>query len=86
MSTRSGNWELYVADVPAGKVTRLTNSPSNEGLPTWSPDGKQIAFVSDQAGSWGVYVMPATGGGATKIADWGEEHPDWLVERIDWVQ
>jgi Tol biopolymer transport system component len=86
MSTQAGNWEIYIADLPAGKVTRLTNSPGNDGLPAWSPDGKQLAFVSDRDGAWGIYVMPAAGGKAIKIADWGEEHSDWLVERIAWTR
>lgn len=86
MSTQSGNWEIYIVELPAGKVTRLTNSAGNDGLPTWSPDGKQLAFVSDRDGSWGIYVMPAAGGKATKIADWGEEHSDWLVERVAWAR
>jgi tetratricopeptide (TPR) repeat protein len=86
MSTQNGNWEIYIADLPDGKVTRLTNSAGNDGLPTWSPDGKQLAFVSDRDGNWGIYIMPAAGGKATKIADWGDEHTDWLVERIAWAR
>ena len=86
MSSQSGNWEVYVADVASGAAQRLTTSPGNDGLPTWSPNGGQIAFVSDRGGSWGIYVMPATGGAAVKVADWGKEHADWLVERITWVR
>jgi TolB protein len=86
MSTRSGDWEIYTVDVPGGRVTRLTNSPTNDGLPVWSPDGKQIAFVSDQDGSWGIYIMPASGGRAVRVADWGEDHTDWLIERITWAR
>jgi Tol biopolymer transport system component len=86
MSSRSGNWEIYGIRVPSGTPTRLTNAPGNDGLPAWSPDGRHIAFVSDRDGSWGVYIMPATGGTAVKVADWSEEHTDWLIERIDWVR
>jgi TolB protein len=86
MSTKDGNWEIYVANVFRGTVTRLTTSSGNDGLPTWSPDGDQIAFVSDRGGSWGVYAMPATGGEAVKVANWGEAHTNWLVERIAWVR
>jgi TolB protein len=86
MSTRDGNWEIYVADVLRGTVTRLTTSSGNDGLPIWSPDGDQIAFVSDRGGSWGVYAMPATGGEAVRVADWGEAHTNWLIERIAWVR
>jgi len=86
MSSQSGDWEIYTLDVPGGRLSQLTRSAGNDGLPTWSPDGSHIAFVSDRDGNWGVYTLPATGGKATKIADWSEEHPDWLVERIDWVR
>jgi tetratricopeptide (TPR) repeat protein len=86
MSSQSGNWEIYTAAVPGGSAQRLTTSPGNDGLPAWSPDGSQIAFVSDRGGSWGVYVMSAAGGDAVKVADWGSEHADWLVERITWLR
>lgn len=86
MSTRRGDWEIFVTHVLSGTVTRLSTSAGNDGLPTWSPDGSHIAFVSDRGGTWGVYIMPATGGEAIKVADWSEEHVDWLVERIDWVK
>jgi Tol biopolymer transport system component/tetratricopeptide (TPR) repeat protein len=86
MSSQSGNWEIYTAGVPGGAVQRLTSSPGNDGLPTWSPDGSQIAFISDRDGSWGVYVMSAAGGDAVKVADWGNQHADWLVERITWLR
>jgi TolB protein len=61
MSSRAGDWEIYVIDVLSGSLKRLTRSTGNDGLPTWSPDGEYIAFVSDRDGSWGVYIMPALG-------------------------
>ncbi|MBI2853341.1 MAG: PD40 domain-containing protein [Chloroflexi bacterium] len=38
--------------------TRVTNNAANDSLPTWSPDGSQIAFVSDrQDHTDNIYVM-----------------------------
>ena len=44
-------------------VRRLTESPSLDALPAYSPDGKQIVFVSDRAqkDSRKLYVMSAAG-------------------------
>jgi TolB protein len=86
MSSQAGNWEIYSINVLSGTLTRLTRASGNDGLPTWSPDGKYLAFVSDRDGSWGIYMMPASGGKATRVADWSDEFSDWLVERIDWVR
>ena len=44
----------------------------------WSPDGSQLAFLSDQHGHFSAYVIPATGGEAQLILDTG--HPAWQVE------
>ncbi|HJU72813.1 MAG TPA: amidohydrolase family protein [Gemmatimonadaceae bacterium] len=38
--------KLYVMDWPSGTPRRLTNLASGEFHPTWSPDGKTIAFVT----------------------------------------
>ena len=84
MSTRNGNWDIWTVASDGSGARRLTTSPANDGLPVWSPDGSQIAFVSDRGGSWGIYVMAASGGTARKVADWGGEHPDWLLAQISW--
>lgn len=33
----------------------------NNAAPVWSPDGSQIAFVTDRAGRWEIWVMNADG-------------------------
>jgi Tol biopolymer transport system component len=38
--------KLYVQDLPNGTPRQLTNAKHAEAMPTWSPDGKWIAYVS----------------------------------------
>ncbi|RLT36440.1 MAG: hypothetical protein DWI57_14875 [Chloroflexi bacterium] len=83
---RDGNWELYSVDAGVNVVTRLTNNPTNDGLPVVSPDGRQIAFVSNRGGEWGVWVMPLAGGSPERILRLGADLPNWLEQGIDWTR
>jgi len=66
---------------------QITTSPGNDGLPVWSPDGRQLAYVSDADGSWAIYVVNLAGGSPTKVTQWdGAKHNDWLMTQIEWAK
>jgi Tol biopolymer transport system component len=86
MSNRDGNWEIYVVNSDGTGLRRLTHSAANDGLPTWSPDGETLAFVSDEGGSWAVWAIDADGANRRKLFDIGGGGLtlDWQHERISW--
>ncbi|WP_428263225.1 prolyl oligopeptidase family serine peptidase [Haliangium sp.] len=71
-TTRS---DLYVVPLAGGEPARLTNHPSGDGSPAWSPDGASIYFLSSRSGSSQVWRVPAVGGevegggAATQVTD-----------------
>jgi Tol biopolymer transport system component len=89
MSARDGNWEVYTVNMDGSGRKRLTENAAQDGLPTWSPDGKSIAFVSNRGGSWAIWVMAADGSNQRKLFDlgggYGSGDNDWTRERISWA-
>jgi Tol biopolymer transport system component len=41
--------------------SNLTSNPARDRYPAWSPDGRFIAFASNRAGPWDIYLMRADG-------------------------
>lgn len=63
------NSDIYVQKIGGTTVTQLTNDAAKDIMPTFSPDGSQIAFASDRSGNWDIYIMDVSGGKATQITN-----------------
>lgn len=53
--------DVNVYNVATETHTNLTNHPAVDAVPSWSGDGRQIAFGSDRNGQWDIYTMRADG-------------------------
>ena len=61
-----------------GKPELFLRTPANEALPAVSPDGRWIAYQSDESGRYEVYVRPFPGpGGKSQISNTGGRLPIW---------
>lgn len=54
--------DLWSVPRAGGSATRLTSSAGTEAAPSFSPDGKSIAFTGEYDGNTDVFIMPAGGG------------------------
>ena len=86
-SNRDGNWNIYVMNSDGSDQTRLTDNPAADSWPSWSPDGRRIAFISprddpdpdDDDPIWEIYVMNADGSAQTRLTNDSAWHslPRW---------
>lgn len=51
----------------SGELRPFTHSAKSEKMPRFSPDGRQLAFLSSREGDDQIYVMPVGGGEARRI-------------------
>jgi dipeptidyl aminopeptidase/acylaminoacyl peptidase len=58
---------IWLYDKGSGNVRQFTFSAKDESFPRWSPDGKQIAFLSNRDGQQQIYVMRADAGEAAAV-------------------
>jgi len=67
-SGRDGNYEIYTAWPDGSEPARLTDNPSDDQSPAFSPDASRVAFTSFRDGAEAVYVMNADGSGQTRVS------------------
>jgi Tol biopolymer transport system component len=76
----SEDLDLYVMAASGRDPVRRTESPADETYPRWSPDGRNIAFVSDRGSGANIYLIPPLGGPERKLVETRLE-PD--LDRIE---
>ncbi len=58
----SARGDIFTAPIEKGPTRNLTDSSSaHDKWPSWSPDGSQIAFISDKSGEEELYLIPQDG-------------------------
>jgi dipeptidyl aminopeptidase/acylaminoacyl peptidase len=66
------NRDLWMTSWDGRRSVRLTTSPSGEGIPRWSPDGRYLAFLSsrdDSREAAQVWLLDRRGGEAERVTD-----------------
>ena len=71
--------DLWKVATEGGNAQRLTAMQGNETNPSISPDGKWVAFSSNQYGNNDVYIMPIDGGEISQLTfhDSNDEVSSW---------
>lgn len=86
VSSRSGDDDLYVMNLDGSGLRALTrNSATPAGLsiqdeaPSWSPDGRRIAFASNRAaGQFEIFTMRANGTNVHRLTRTGRQVTDTI--------
>ncbi|MFP5354143.1 MAG: hypothetical protein ACLGIK_03170 [Gemmatimonadota bacterium] len=75
--------DLYTLPISGGKATRLTSGMAYDAQPRFSPDGKQVVFVSDRSGGDNVWIMSLDGKDTTQVTKGntsGYVSPEWTPD------
>ena len=72
---------LWITHADSGERRRLTTG-GGDGQPAWSPDGKQIAYISKEDGNFEIYKINRDGSGKVRLTNTpAERWPAHLVAR-----
>ena len=74
-----GNSDIYELNIAGNFAKKLTKNPAIDTTPSYSPDGKYIAFASDREAGQQIYVMDVDGSSVKRISVAGGSYskPVW---------
>ena len=71
-------WDIWVLRLSDRKAQPFLRTPFNESVPQFSPDGRWLAYISNESGRYEIYVQPYPGpGGKWLISTEGGMEPVW---------
>jgi dipeptidyl aminopeptidase/acylaminoacyl peptidase len=71
LDANRGRTDIWLLDRRAtgSAPRRLTQDPANDSMPRWSPDGRDLYFVSERSGSAQLWHLSLDGGEALQVSD-----------------
>jgi Tol biopolymer transport system component len=66
---KGDNWDVYLKMVGSSEIRRLTTDPGTDANPSWSPLGRQIAFLRWKNESGTIRLVSPLGGSDRKLSD-----------------
>ena len=63
----TGNWDVWLVDLVSGRARPATTQPGIDSDPVWSPDGRQIAYVSSRREGKGIYSVDLSSGAEKQL-------------------
>ena len=71
-------YDILILDMKSRRVTPFLKTKAYEGWPEYSPDGRWLAYASDESGRMEVWVRPFPGpGGRWQVSKEGGREPIW---------
>jgi len=78
--------DLWTAPLAGGDARLLVSHTANESQPSYSPDGKTLAFVSDRTGGGDIYLLTFATGDLRRLTfDDGNELVDGWSRDGQWI-
>ncbi len=69
LNTNTYASNIFMQSIDGKTVKQMNSSSYKDLVPTWSPDGRSIAFVSNRSGSYQIYVMALDGGEPRRVTN-----------------
>jgi Tol biopolymer transport system component/DNA-binding winged helix-turn-helix (wHTH) protein len=86
----NGIGDLYLVPTAGGEAQRLTFDNALTASPVWTPDNREILFLSMRAGAYSLWRVPATGGTPAQVEMAGRNLTSLAISRqgrrLAWAQ
>ncbi len=70
--------DVHIMNLDGTEKMNLTNDPSNDLFPVWTPDGSKISFISNMNGDYHIYIIDPDGDNLRKIPNISEKTPFYI--------
>lgn len=89
VSAEDGDWDIYLVSLRGGQPANITNNNSQDGLAAIAPDGRSVAYISNESGRWALWTITLD---SKKKQRWFDIDPqrgtfdvnNWAGDRMSW--